>query len=142
LIGTLKGGFIFLASLVLKLDFDLEIEFISARSYGDSFESSGTVDLHKKLSVEIKNRHLLIVEDVVESGLTVKFLLEDLASAQPASSNVVTLLNKTRERKAEVPIKYVGFEIGNRFVVGFGLDYREKYRNLPYLAVFKQVNEE
>ena len=138
--GTLKGGFIFLAQLVTQLDFDLEIEFISARSYGDSEQSSGTVDLFKNISIDIKDRHLLIVEDVIDSGLTLKWLLEDLEKAGPRSLEVIALLDKKSERKIEVPLRYVGFEIDDRFVIGFGMDHAEKYRNLPYIAVFKDLN--
>ncbi len=139
LLGTLKGSFIFLAQLALQLEFDLEIDFISARSYGDSHESSGTVDLFKNLSVDIRNRHVLLVEDIVDSGLTLRIMLADFELAKPKSVNVVTLLNKSGNRKTDVPLKYVGFDIDTDFVVGFGLDYSEKYRNLPFIAVLNRL---
>ncbi len=138
LIGTLKGSFVFLAELALKLDFDLQIEFISARSYGNSDISSGTVDLYKNLSIDIRDRHVLVVEDIVDSGFTLRILLEDFELAKPRSVHVITLLNKPANRKVDVPIKYIGFDIVNDFVVGFGLDYSEKYRNLPYIAVLNR----
>ncbi len=137
LIGTLKGGFLFLAQLVLQLNFDLEIEFISARSYDANGKSSGKVDFFKNISIDIRDRHLLIVEDIIDSGLTLKLMLEDLELVRPRSVEVVALLDKKAARTAEVPIKYVGFEIEDKFIVGFGMDYGEKYRNLPYIAVLK-----
>jgi hypoxanthine phosphoribosyltransferase len=137
LIGTLKGGFVFLAQLVLKLDFDLEIEFIAARSYDASGKSSGKVDFFKNISIDIRDRHLLIVEDIIDSGLTLKLMLEDLELVRPRSVEVVSLLDKKAARATEVPIRYVGFEIEDKFIVGFGMDYGEKYRNLPYIAVLK-----
>lgn len=138
LLGTLKGSFVFLAKLALKLDFDLQVDFISARSYGNSDISSGTVDLYKNLTIDIRERHVLVVEDIVDSGFTLRILLEDFGLAKPRSVNVITLLNKSANRKVEVPVKYVGFDIDNEFVVGFGLDYSEKYRNLPYIAVLNR----
>lgn len=138
ILGTLKGSFVFLASLILKLDFDLQVDFISARSYGSSDTTSGVVDLFKYLSVDIRDRHILLVEDIVDSGLTLRILLEDFGLAKPRSIDVITLLNKTANRKVEVPIRYVGFDIESDFVVGFGLDYGEKYRNLPYIAVLNR----
>ena len=127
--------------LALELDFDLEIDFISARSYGYSDTSSGTVDLFKNLSIDIRNRHVLLVEDIVDSGYTLRILLEDFGLAKPKSVDVITLLNKPGNRKVEVPLKYVGFDIEDRFVVGFGLDFSEKYRNLPYIAVLNRVEK-
>ncbi len=140
LIGTLKGCFAFLSHLALELDFDLEIDFISARSYGDSDRTSGRVDLFKYLSIDVRDRHVLLVEDIVDSGLTLRILLEDFQLARPKSVEVVTLLNKHQSHRVEVPIKYVGFDIGDEFVVGFGLDFSEKYRNLPYIAVLNRMN--
>ncbi len=142
LLGTLKGSFVFLASLIQKLDFDLQVDFISARSYGNSDTTSGVVDLYKYLSIDIRGRHLLLVEDIVDSGLTLRILLEDFGLAKPASVDVITLLNKRANRKVDVPIRYVGFDIASDFVVGFGLDYGEKYRNLPYIAVLNRESAE
>ena len=140
LIGTLKGCFAFLPFLALELDFDVEIDFISARSYGSSDRSSGRVDLFKNLSIDIRDRHVLLVEDIVDSGFTLRILLEDFQLAKPKSVAVVTLLNKRASHHVEVPLKYVGFDIEDDFVVGFGLDFSEKYRNLPYIAVLKSMN--
>jgi hypoxanthine phosphoribosyltransferase len=141
LLGTLKGSFAFLSFLALELDFDVEIDFISARSYGRSDRSSGRVDLFKNLSIDIRDRHVLVVEDIVDSGFTLRILMEDLQLARPKSVEVVTLLNKRGYHQVEVPLKYVGFDIGDDFVVGFGLDFSEKYRNLPYIAVLNRMNE-
>jgi hypoxanthine phosphoribosyltransferase len=138
LLGTLKGCFVFLAALALKLDFDLEVDFISARSYGSSDTSSGRVDLFKNLSIDIRDRHVLVVEDIVDSGFTLRILLADFQLAKPASVEVIALLNKCASHKVEVPLKYVGFDIEDDFVVGFGLDFSEKYRNLPYIAVLNR----
>jgi hypoxanthine phosphoribosyltransferase len=140
LIGTLKGSFAFLAFLALELDFDVEIDFISARSYGRSDRSSGRVDLFKNLSVDIRGRQVLLVEDIVDSGFTLRILLEDFQLASPKSVAVVALLNKRGSHQVEVPLKYVGFDIEDDFVVGFGLDFSEKYRNLPYVAVLNRMN--
>ena len=140
LIGTLKGSFAFLAFLAVELDFELEIDFISARSYGNSDRSSGRVDLFKNLSIDIRDRHVLLVEDIVDSGFTLSILLEDFQLAKPKSVSVITLLNKRASHKVEVPLKYVGFDIEDYFVVGFGLDFSEKYRNLPYIAVLNRMN--
>ncbi|MGB5106115.1 MAG: hypoxanthine phosphoribosyltransferase [Candidatus Zixiibacteriota bacterium] len=138
LLGTLKGSFVFLAALALKLDIDIQLDFISARSYGNSYISSGTVDLYKNLTIDIRGRHVLVVEDIVDSGHTLRILLEDFELAKPRSVNVITLLNKPANRKVVVPVKYVGFDIDNEFVVGYGLDYSENYRNLPYIAVLNR----
>jgi hypoxanthine phosphoribosyltransferase len=140
LIGTLKGCFAFLTFLALELDFDVEIDFISARSYGHSDRTSGRVDLFKNLSIDIRDRHVLLVEDIVDSGFTLRILLEDFQLAKPKSVAVVALLNKHASHHVEVPLKYVGFDIEDDFVVGFGLDFSEKYRNLPYIAVLKRMN--
>lgn len=138
LLGTLKGSFVFLAALAMQLDFDLQVDFISARSYGNSDRSSGTVDLYKNLTIDIRDRHVLVVEDIVDSGFTLRILLEDFELAKPRSVDVITLLNKPANRKVAVPVKYIGFDIDNEFVVGYGLDYSEKYRNLPYIAVLNR----
>jgi hypoxanthine phosphoribosyltransferase len=140
LIGTLKGSFAFLTYLALELDFDVEIDFISARSYGNSDRTSGRVDLFKNLSIDIRGRHVLLIEDIIDSGFTLRIVLEDFQLARPSSVAVVALLNKRASHRVEVPLKYVGFDIEDDFVVGFGLDFSEKYRNLPYIAVLKSVN--
>ncbi|MFH2057030.1 MAG: hypoxanthine phosphoribosyltransferase [bacterium] len=139
ILGTLKGGFLFIADLVRQLDFDLEIDFISARSYLDSTTSSGKVDLFKKLSIDMENRRLLIVEDVVDTGLTLRRLVENLQAAGPASVDIVALIVKESAQPLDIEIKYVGFEMDERFLVGYGMDLAEKYRNLPYIAWLKDV---
>jgi hypoxanthine phosphoribosyltransferase len=138
-LGTLKGGFLFIADLVRMLDFDLEVDFISARSYLNSTTSSGRVDLFKKLSIDIRNRRLLIVEDVVDTGLTLRRLVAHLDDAGPASVDVVALIVKECAQLSGVSIKYTGFEMDERFLVGYGMDLAEKYRNLPYVAWLKDV---
>ncbi len=122
----------------MQLDFDLQVDFISARSYHNSAISSGTVDLYKNLTIDIRDRHVLVVEDIVDSGFTLRILLEDFELAKPRSVDVITLLNKPANRKVAVPVKYIGFDIDNEFVVGYGLDYSEKYRNLPYITVLNR----
>ncbi len=139
LLGTLKGGFLLIADLVRMLNFDLEIDFISARSYLDSTTSSGRVDLFKKLSIDIRNRRLLIVEDVVDTGLTLRRLVEHLEATGPASVDVVALIVKEGAQLSGVSIRYAGFEMDERFLVGYGMDLAEKYRNLPYVAWLKDV---
>jgi len=138
-LGTLKGGFLFIADLVRQLKFEVEIDFISARSYLDSTTSSGKVDLFKKLSIDIENRRLLIVEDVVDTGLTLRRLVENLRAAGPASVDIVTLIVKESALPLDIDIKYVGFEMDERFLVGYGMDLAEKYRNLPYIAWLRDV---
>lgn len=138
-LGTLKGGFLFIADLVRQLEFEVEIDFISARSYLDSTTSSGKVDLFKKLSIDIENRRLLIVEDVVDTGLTLRRLVENLRAAGPASVDIVTLIVKESALPLDIDIKYVGFEMDERFLVGYGMDLAEKYRNLPYIAWLRDV---
>ena len=135
LICVLKGAVFFIADLVRRLPFDLEIEFMAVSSYGQSSESSGVVRILKDLETDIEGRHVLIVEDVIDSGLTLQYLTRSLKARNPASLETVTLLSKPSRRTAELECRYTGFEISNEFVVGYGLDYAEKYRNLPAIAV-------
>jgi len=135
LICVLKGAVLFMADLVRRLPFDLEIEFMAVSSYGQSSESSGVVRILKDLETDIEGRHVLIVEDIVDSGLTLQYLTRSLKARNPASLETVTLLSKAGRRTAEPGCRYTGFEIPNEFVVGYGLDYAEKYRNLPYIGV-------
>ncbi len=137
LIGVLKGAVFFMADLARRLDFELEMDFMAVSSYGSSTDSSGVVRILKDLDMNIEGRHILIVEDIIDSGLTLKYLTKNLSSRRPASLEIVTLLDKPGRRKAKLPCRYVGFEIGNDFVVGYGLDYAEKYRNLPYIGVLE-----
>ncbi len=135
LICVLKGAVFFMADIARRLDFDLEMDFMAVSSYGSSTDSSGVVRILKDLDMNIEGRHVLLVEDIIDSGLTLKYLTKNLSSRRPASLEIVTLLDKPGRRKALLPCRYVGFEIGNDFVVGYGLDHAEKYRNLPYIGV-------
>ena len=134
LIGVLKGAVFFLADLMRKIDVDCEVDFMAVSSYGSSTDSSGVVRILKDLDASIEGRHVLIVEDIVDSGLTLKYLLRNLGARGPASLEVCALLTKPERRKVELRAQYVGFEIPNKFVIGYGLDFAERYRNLPYVA--------
>ena len=135
LVGVLKGAFFFLSDLMRNLDVRCEVDFMAVASYGSSTDSSGVVRILKDLDASIEGRDVLIVEDIVDSGLTLSYLLRTLKAREPASLEVCALLTKPERRKVELPIRYVGFEIPNRFVIGYGLDHREQFRNLPYVAV-------
>ena len=135
LIGVLKGAVFFLADLMRVLEAPCEVDFMAVASYGSSTDSSGVVRILKDLDASIEGRDVLIVEDIVDSGLTLSYLLRTLRARDPASLEVCALLTKPERRKVDLPIRYVGFEIPNRFVIGYGLDFAERYRNLPYVAV-------
>jgi hypoxanthine phosphoribosyltransferase len=135
LVGVLKGAFFFLSDLMRHLEIECEVDFMAVASYGSSTDSSGVVRILKDLDTSIEGRDVLIVEDIVDSGLTLSYLLRTLSARNPASLEVCALLTKPERRKVELPIRYVGFEIPNRFAIGYGLDYGERYRNLPYVAV-------
>ena len=135
LVCVLKGAIFFMADLARKLPFDLEVEFMAVSSYGQSTDSSGVVRILKDLDIDIEGRHILIVEDIIDSGLTLQYLTNNLVSRNPASIEIVTLLSKPTRRTADLHCRYTGFEIPNEFVVGYGLDYAEKYRNLSYIGV-------
>jgi hypoxanthine phosphoribosyltransferase len=134
LVGILKGSFIFLADLVRELDIPHEIDFISVATYGSETEATGVVKLLKDLSINIKGRHVIIVEDIVDTGLTLDYIRRNLLTRSPKSLEILTLLNKKKRRKVNVPLKYVGFSIPGDFVIGYGLDYDQQYRNLPFIA--------
>ena len=136
LVGVLKGAFFFLSDLMRNLDVPCEVDFMAVASYGSSTDSSGVVRILKDLDASIEGRDVLIVEDIVDSGLTLSYLLRTLNAREPASLEVCALLTKPERRKVDLPIRYVGFEIPNRFVIGYGLDQAERFRNLPYVAVF------
>jgi hypoxanthine phosphoribosyltransferase len=138
LVSILKGGFIFLADLVRTLDTDCELDFMVVSSYEDRTESSGVVRILSDLGLNIEGRHVLIVEDIVDTGLTLEYIRELLLARNPASLKVVTLLDKWEKRMVSVPIDYTGFRIPNEFVVGYGLDYAQRYRNLPYITVLDE----
>ena len=138
LIGVLKGAVFFLADLMRKIDVDCEVDFMAVSSYGSSTDSSGVVRILKDLDASIEGRHVLIVEDIVDSGLTLSYLIRNLESREPATLEVCALLTKPSRREIDVPVRYVGFEIPNKFVVGYGLDFAERYRNLPYVGVLDE----
>lgn len=140
-IGVLKGCFIFLADLVRHIDLDVSVDFLGLSSYGDSTKSSGVVRMTQDLSEPIEGKNVLVVEDIVDTGLTMKYLLENLQTRHPKSLSVCTLLHKPEGQKVEVPISYTGFTIPNKFVIGYGLDYAELYRNVPYIGYVPQSDE-
>jgi len=137
LVGVLKGAAMFMSDLARTLERPSTMEFMAVSSYGSATTSSGVVRILKDLDRDIAGQHVLIVEDIIDSGLTLSWLLRNLASRNPASIEVVALLRKPDAVKVEVPVKYVGFDIPNEFVVGYGLDYAERYRNLPYIGRLK-----
>ncbi len=137
LLGILKGAVFFLTDLMRELEISTEIDFMAISSYGSATKSSGVVRILKDLDQPIEGRHVLIVEDIVDSGLTLRYLLANLGGRNPASLEVCALLSKREARVVEVPVRYVGFEIPNDFVIGYGLDYDERYRELPYVATLE-----
>jgi hypoxanthine phosphoribosyltransferase len=138
LIGVLKGAVFFVADFMRALKMQCEVDFMAVASYGSSTKSSGVVRILKDLDAAIEGRHVLIVEDIVDSGLTLQYLLRNLAGRHPASLEVCALLLKPTSRKVDLTPRYVGFEIPDEFVVGYGLDHAERYRNLPYVAVLNE----
>ena len=134
LIGVLKGAVFFLSDLMRQIEIPCEVDFMAVSSYGSATESSGVVRIIKDLDQSIDGRHVLIVEDIVDSGLTLNYLLRTLKARNPASLEVCALLTKPERRKIETPARYIGFEIPDKFAIGYGLDYAERYRNLPYVA--------
>jgi hypoxanthine phosphoribosyltransferase len=141
LIGVLKGAFIFLSDLMRAADLPLNVEFIAISSYGAEMRTSGEVRILKDLDVAIERRHILVVEDIVDTGLTLSYLLANLKSRGAESVKLAALLDKYERREKEVPIDYLGFKIPDKFVVGYGLDFAERYRNLPFIAVLKNPEE-
>jgi hypoxanthine phosphoribosyltransferase len=138
LIGVLKGAVFFMADLMRELTVPCEIDFMAISSYGASTDSSGVVRILKDLDINIEGRHVLVVEDIIDSGLTLSYLMRNLEARNPASLEVCALMTKPERREIEVPVRYIGFEIPNRFVVGYGLDFVERYRNLPYVGVLDE----
>ncbi|HYF26479.1 MAG TPA: hypoxanthine phosphoribosyltransferase [Baekduia sp.] len=134
LVGVLKGAVFFLADLMRAIDIPCEVDFMAVASYGSATDSSGVVRILKDLDRPIADRDVLIVEDIVDSGLTLQYLLRNLGARDPRSLEVCSLLTKPERRKVELPIRYTGFEIPNKFAIGYGLDHAERYRNLPYVA--------
>ena len=134
LVGVLKGAVFFLADLMRHIDIPCEVDFMAVASYGSATDSSGVVRILKDLDTPIEGRDVLIVEDIVDSGLTLQYLLRNLGAREPASLEVCALLTKPERLRVELGTRYVGFEIPNRFAIGYGLDHAERYRNLPYVA--------
>ena len=135
LVGVLKGAVFFMSDLMRNLTIPCEIDFMAISSYGDSTDSSGVVRILKDLDINIDGRDVLVVEDIIDSGLTLSYLMRNLEAREPASLEVCALMTKPERREIDVPVRYVGFEIPNRFVIGYGLDFAERYRNLPYVGV-------
>jgi hypoxanthine phosphoribosyltransferase len=138
LVGVLKGAVFFVSDLMRRLTIPVEVDFMAVASYGTATKSSGVVRILKDLDAAIEGRDVLIVEDIVDSGLTLQYLMRNLAGRGPRSLEVCALLIKPERRKVDLPTRYVGFEIPNRFAIGYGLDHAERYRNLPYVAALKQ----
>jgi hypoxanthine phosphoribosyltransferase len=137
LVGVLKGAVFFLSDLMRYIEGPVEVDFMAVASYGSATDSSGVVRILKDLDAAIEGRDVLIVEDIVDSGLTLQYLLRNLGSRNPRTLEVCALLTKPERRKVELPTRYVGFEIPDRFVVGYGLDHAERHRNLPFVAVLE-----
>jgi hypoxanthine phosphoribosyltransferase len=135
LVGVLKGAVFFMADLMRNLSIPCEIDFMAISSYGEGTDSSGVVRILKDLDINIEGRDVLVVEDIIDSGLTLSYLIRNLEAREPATLEICALMTKPDRREIEVPVHYVGFEIPNRFVIGYGLDFGERYRNLPYVGV-------
>jgi hypoxanthine phosphoribosyltransferase len=133
LVCILKGGLMFLCDLAKHITSPVTYDFMSVSSYGDATQSSGVVRITKDLEESIEGKHIIIVEDIIDTGLTLSYLLNNLHSRNPASIGICTLLNKPSNRKVEIPVDYVGFEVPNAFLVGYGLDFKQLYRNIPYV---------
>nr|WP_281176846.1 hypoxanthine phosphoribosyltransferase [Fervidicola ferrireducens] len=138
LVGVLKGAVLFIADLIRHIDLPVQVDFMAVSSYGASTESSGVVRILKDLDENIEGRNILIVEDIIDSGLTLSYLYNMLKSRKPASIKICALLDKPSRRKVKIKVDYLGFEIPDYFVVGYGLDYNEKYRNLPFIGILKE----
>jgi len=139
LVGVLKGGFIFLADLARKIDMDVKIDFISVSSYGNSTESSGVVRIIKDIESDVSGKHVLIVEDLIDTGLTLQYLKDLFNTKGCASVKLAAVMDKPDRRKVDLKVDYVGIEIPDEFVVGYGLDYAEKYRNLPEVYIVRET---
>jgi hypoxanthine phosphoribosyltransferase len=136
-LGILKGSVIFMSDLIREITIPCKMDFMAVSSYGDATESSGIVKIIKDLDFEIKGKDILIVEDIIDTGITLKYLMKYLSARNPNSLEIVCLLNKPERRKEQLDVKYLGFDIPDYFLVGYGLDYAEKYRNLPFVGVLK-----
>jgi len=137
IVGILKGAIIFMADLIRALDIPVQVDFVAVSSYGSSTKTSGVVRILKDLDADIRDRHVLLIEDIIDSGLTLNYLLRNLKAREPASLEVCALLSKEGRQRVPIQVKYLGFTAPNRFVVGYGLDYAEDYRYLPYICALK-----
>jgi len=140
-VGVLKGSFIFLADLVRAIELPITTEFIGIASYGNETKSSGVVQITSDLTKPIDGKHVIVVEDIIDTGLTIDYLLENLSTRHPASVKVCALLHKPDRTVKKVPIDYLGFTIPNQFVVGYGLDFAQRYRNLPFIGLVEGASE-
>ena len=138
IIGVLKGACVFVSDLMRKINLNVELDFMSVSSYGKSTKSSGVVKILKDLDLEIENKHVIIVEDIIDTGLTLKYLTENLMSRNPKSLKICTLLDKPDRRKCHLDVDYIGFTIPDRFIVGYGIDCAEMYRNLPFIGIVSE----
>lgn len=138
MVSVLRGGVIFIADLIRSMSIPVTIDFMAISSYGPSTDTSGVVRVIKDLEENVVGRHVLIVEDIIDTGLTLSYLLRSLKAREPASLDVCVLLDKSARRIVDLPIKYKGFDVPDVFVVGYGLDFRQKYRNLPYVGILKK----
>ena len=138
LIGILKGSVMFMSDLMKKITIPCKMDFMAVSSYGEGSESSGVVRILKDLDFEIRDKHIILVEDIIDSGVTLTYLLKYLNARRPASLEIACLLNKKERRKVEVNAKYIGYDVPDYFLVGYGLDFAEKYRNLPYVGILKE----
>ncbi|MBF8983540.1 hypoxanthine phosphoribosyltransferase [Lutibacter sp. B2] len=138
LIGVLKGASVFMSDLMRSIDIPISIDFMAVSSYGLSTTSSGVVKILKDLDHSIEDKHVIIVEDIIDTGLTLHYICENLKSRKPKSLKICTLLDKPERRKVEMTVDYKGFDIPDEFIVGYGIDYAEKYRNLPYVGILKR----
>jgi hypoxanthine phosphoribosyltransferase len=138
LVGVLKGAFVFVSDLARAIDLPLSIDFVGLSSYGEATESSGVVKITSDLTRPIEGKHVIVVEDIVDTGLTMRYLLDNLATRRPASVKICALLHKPSRSRTRIPIQYLGFTAPDVFVVGYGLDSDERYRNLPFIGVLRQ----
>lgn len=137
-VGVMKGANMFVADLIRQLDLDIILDFIVVSSYGASTETTGVIRLLKDLDENIDSEHVLIVEDIIDSGLTLDYLVNNFETRHPKSIKICTLLNKVERRKVNIPVDFIGFQVPDEFIVGYGIDYAERYRNLPYVGILKR----
>lgn len=138
LIGVLKGSVMFMSDLMKEISIPCSMDFMAVSSYGNSTTTTGVVRILKDLDYAIEGKHVLIIEDIIDSGVTLKYLMEYLRNRKPESLEIACLLNKPERRRVEIKVQYIGFNVPDHFLIGFGLDYAEKYRNLPYIGILKE----